>query len=205
MNKFEESLLAQYGKEDFDKVRSVKVGIAGCGGLGSNCACNLVRSGFKKFKIVDFDKIDHSNLNRQFYFNEQVGLDKVKALEVNLKKINVELDIETSDIRLDGGNIEDAFNDCDIVVEAFDAAECKKMLIEKLLPTGKFIVSASGLVGYGKSDDIKVHKIKDNLVLVGDLNSDSKDSAPISPRVNVAAAKQADIVLEHVILGRSEI
>lgn len=199
MNEFEKNLEKQLGKENLRKIQSVKIGIAGAGGLGSNCAFNLTRVGFKNFRIVDFDCIDHSNLNRQFYFSRQVGEEKVKALKDNLKSINPDASIEALCTRIEKTNIKDVFADCSIVVEAFDKAEEKSMLVEHLLGEKDLIVSASGLVGYGRSDEIKVNYLKDNFVLIGDLSSDSSDTPPLSPRVNVAAAKQADVILEHVL------
>ena len=199
MNKFEEAIRTCLGDEAFGKVQRAKVGIAGLGGLGSNCAVNLVRAGFRKIKIADFDSIDHTNLNRQFYFLDQVGLPKIKALKVNLERINPELQIEVFQGRIEKDNILELFADCDVIVEAFDKAEYKSMLVEMMAPTGKMIVLASGLAGIGNSDEIKVHKVRENLVIVGDLLSDVADSFPISPRVNVAAAKQADVVLEYVV------
>ena len=204
MNNFERKIKGQLGKEAFEKVSSVRIGIAGAGGLGSNCAFNLVRSGFGRFRIIDFDTIDHSNLNRQFYFYDQVGMDKAGALKVNLERINPAVEVDAVTGRVERANIVELFKDCDIVVEAFDGAEYKSMLVERLLPTGKLIVSASGLAGYGRSDEIKVNRIKDNLVVIGDMASDSREEPPISPRVNVAAAKQADVILEYVINGSLE-
>jgi len=95
-NKFECGLLKYFNKDDLNKIRSVKIGIAGEGGLGSNCAMNLVRCGFDNFIIMDFDKIDASNLNRQFYFAEQIGMLKTEALKQNLKRINPDVKIEAS-------------------------------------------------------------------------------------------------------------
>jgi len=199
MNKFEQELTRYLGEKNLAKVQAVKIGIAGLGGLGSNCAMNLVRSGFKRFKIADFDKIEHSNLNRQFYFGDQIGQMKTEALAFNLKKINPDIEIEMYFGRIEKENVVSLFKECDIVVEAFDKAEYKSMLVEEMLPTGKLIVSASGLAGIGKSDDIRVHRVKDNLIIVGDQVSDARDNSPMSPRVNIAAAKQADVILEHVI------
>ncbi|MFH1664537.1 MAG: sulfur carrier protein ThiS adenylyltransferase ThiF [Candidatus Omnitrophota bacterium] len=199
MNAFEESLAAQLGVEGFRKVQAVKIGIAGAGGLGSNCAFNLVRSGFKRFKIVDFDVVDHSNLNRQFYFYDQVGMSKVEALEANLRRINPDIEVETVVDKIDGDNVGELFADSDIVVEALDWAESKSMLVAGLLKTGKLLVSASGLAGIGDTDGITVHRVRENLVIVGDLTSDSRDMPPVSPRVNIAAAKQADVILDYVV------
>jgi len=199
MNTFEKTLQKQFGEETFKRIQSTRIGIAGAGGLGSNCAANLVRSGFRDFKIIDFDVIEHSNLNRQFYFEDQIGMDKVEALSVNLKKINPGINIAAGKIRLSNDNIEEIFSDCRIIVEAFDAAESKKMLVEKLIMKKELIVAASGLAGVGKSDGIKVHWIRKNLAVIGDMQSDNRDNPPVSPRVNIAAAKQADVILAYIM------
>jgi len=199
MNLFEQELCRIFGQDKFDKIQSVKVGIAGAGGLGSNCAFNLTRMGFKKFCIVDFDKVEFSNLNRQFYFYDQKGRNKVEALRKNLGRINPDVEITAVAQKIEKENIKKLFNDCDVVVEAFDLAEYKSLLVEAFLATNKFIVSASGLAGVGNSDEIKVHAIKKNFFLIGDLKSDSCDAPPLSARVNVAAAKQADVILNYVI------
>ena len=115
MNKFEQSLLEQFGEGHLRKVQSVKVGIAGAGGLGSNCAFNLVRAGVKNLKIVDFDKVEYSNLNRQFYFIDQAGKNKVEALSENLKRINPDIAVDLLVDRVEAGNIEKIFSDCDII------------------------------------------------------------------------------------------
>ena len=199
MSKLRDFLRDKLGAEKLKKIESKRIGIAGCGGLGSNCAFNLVRCGFTKLKLIDFDIIDDTNLNRQFYFSDQVGRVKVEALAENLKRINKDIKLDLIQEKLEENSIEQLFSDCDIVVEAFDKSEYKGMIVSKLIKSNKFIVSASGLCGVGNSDDIRVHRIKNNLVIIGDLKSDSKDSFPVSPRVNAAAAKQADIVLEYVI------
>ena len=200
MNEFEKEMINYLGKENFNKVQTVKVGIAGAGGLGSNCAMNLARTGFKKIKIIDFDDVECKNLNRQFFFFDQIGKKKVKMLKETLERINPDIEIETSDTKLEESNIVEAFEDCDIVVEAFDKAEYKSLIVKELAPIKKLVVSASGLAGYGKSDDIIMRKLKDNLVMIGDLKSEAtEDLPPLSPRVNIAAAKQADAVLEFVL------
>lgn len=199
MNEFEKTLLDRFGEERFKKIQSVKIGIAGAGGLGSNCAFNLVRSGFRQFTIIDFDRIDPSNLNRQFYFYDQAGMAKVRALEQNLKRINPDIHGEFIEKKIEADNICECFRNCDIVVEAFDRPEYKSLFVEKLLNTGKFLVCASGLAGWGNSDALTVCRVKSNLVLIGDQVSDFKQAVPISPRVNIAAAKQADEILAFVL------
>ncbi|NLZ48779.1 MAG: sulfur carrier protein ThiS adenylyltransferase ThiF [Clostridiales bacterium] len=200
MNEFEKALVSYIGEEKLRKIQSVKIGIAGAGGLGSNCAFNLVRSGFNKLLIVDYDRVEYSNLNRQFFFYKQVGKYKVEVLKENLLLINPDLKIQTYNLKIEENNIKHIFRDCDIIVEAFDKAVYKKMLVESYINSGKLLVAASGLAGWGNSDEIKVHQIKENFYVIGDLTSEvGKESPPISPRVNIAAAKQADVILNYVI------
>lgn len=200
MNEFEKSLLKYFSKKELDLIQGTVVGIAGAGGLGSNCAFNLVRSGIKNFFIYDFDMVEFSNLNRQFYFIEQIGMSKVEALKENLIRINPDLNISVQKVMLDNSNIKKLFADCDVIVEAFDRAESKKMIVESFLNTNKFIVSVSGLAGIGESDDITINKIRNNLFIVGDMVSEVDDKKlPYSPKVNIAAAKQADVILKWVL------
>lgn len=200
LNEFEKALAKYLGKAKLKKIQKIKIGIAGAGGLGSNCAFNLVRSGFKKFKIVDFDTVEYSNLDRQFYFLDQIGIPKIEALKNNLLGINPILDIEMVLDKITAQNVANLFTDCDVIVEAFDKADCKTMLIEKYYDSGKLLVSATGLAGCGNSDAITVKKIHEKLYLIGDSVSEvNEKSPPLSPRVNISAAKQADVILEYVI------
>ena len=199
MNAFYKNLIKKMGENNFEKVQNARIGLAGLGGLGSNCALNLVRVGFRRFTMIDFDLIDHSNLDRQFYFLDQVGQKKGCALELNLRRINPDLDIKAVNAKICKENVEELFKDCPVVAECFDKAEQKSMLVAELLRLNKFVVSASGLGGCGSSDDITVHRMKKGLVVIGDLESDICSKPALSPRVNVAAAKQADIILEHIM------
>ncbi|MFA7255665.1 MAG: sulfur carrier protein ThiS adenylyltransferase ThiF [Candidatus Omnitrophota bacterium] len=198
VNTFRQDLIKKLGEAKLAKIEKARIGIAGAGGLGSNCAACLVRVGFKRFTIADFDLVDPTNLDRQFYFEDQVGMKKVEALGTNLLRINTHLELQMLPVKLEPANIPAIFRNCDVVVECLDQAEVKSMLVSQLLPSGKLIVSASGLGGYGSSDDIQVHKLKPNLVLIGDLASDIAKAPALSPRVSIAAAKQADVVLEFV-------
>ena len=176
-------------------LESARVGIAGAGGLGSNCAMMLVRAGVKRLVVADFDVVAESNLNRQFYFRRQIGEKKVQALADNLKMIEDDLELQVKDIRLGPGNILDVFSGCDIVVEALDTADGKRMLIEKLVASGIKVVGASGIAGWGRSNEIKARRVGRSLVMVGDFASDVRDGlAPVAPRVSIAAAMQANAV-----------
>ena len=200
MNDFEKSLLKFFSANQLKKIQNIKVAIAGAGGLGSNCAFNLVRCGFKKFTICDFDNVELSNLNRQFYFRDQTGRPKVEALKENLLKINPGLEISALKVAVTPENIKSLFSDCDAIVEAFDKVAVKKMMAEIHIKSDKFFVLASGLAGWGDSDEIKIRKISKTFYIVGDMKSEvSKELPPCSPRVNIAAAKEADIILEWAL------
>lgn len=196
MDTLYDDLIKKLGKENLNKVQSMHIGIAGAGGLGSNCAMNLVRAGFNKFTIVDFDEVAASNLDRQFYFLDQVGIKKTEALKANLLRINPVLEIKIINEKINKDNIKSLFKDCEILAECLDKAEYKSMFLESFLGSKKFIVSVSGLGGVGSSDEITTHIINENLVLIGDLHSDIAEKPALSPRVNIAAGKQADVILE---------
>ena len=182
-------------------LESAVVGIAGAGGLGSNCAMHLVRAGVKKLVIADFDVVGESNLNRQFFFRDQLGRKKVDALAENLRRIEPNLSLDLRDVRLAPDNIDWTFSGCSVIVEAFDSADAKAMLLHALLPLGKPIVSASGIAGWGRSLAIGQRRIGKNLILIGDTSSDvSNGLAPFSPRVGIAAAMEANAVVS-LLLG----
>jgi len=204
MENLTEFLQDKLGTEYVKKAASVKIGIAGCGGLGSNCANSLIRSGIINLRLVDFDTVETGNLDRQFFFTRQKGLPKAQALLKNLLEINSLAVIDIVEEKLTRNNISEIFKGCAIIVEALDREEDKAMLIECLLPEKELIVSSSGIAGYGRSDRIKVNRIKHNLIIIGDLTTGINKAKPLSPAVNIAAAKQADCVVEYLIKGYIE-
>ena len=142
------------------RLAAATVGIAGAGGLGSNCALHLVRSGVGRLVIADFDVVNDSNLNRQFYFRDQIGRKKVEALRENLLRIDPEADIVALDTKIDVANAKDVFAQCGIVVEAFDRADAKSLLLGALAGSGKQLVAASGIAGWGRSNAIRLRRKK---------------------------------------------
>jgi sulfur carrier protein ThiS adenylyltransferase len=200
MNAFEQGLERYLSRKALARIRSQHIGVAGAGGLGSNCAMLLVRSGFTRFTIADNDKVAASNLNRQFYNLNQVAQPKVDMLKQNLCTINPAVDIQTVNRKIDTGNIHRYFDGCDIVVEAFDEVTAKKLVADAYMHSGKLLVCASGIAGWGRSDAITVQKVHDRFYIVGDgVSAVSEKLPPLAPRVTLAAAKQADIVLAHVL------
>ena len=179
-------------------LRQSSVGIAGAGGLGSNVAVALARAGVGRLVIADCDRIEPSNLNRQQYFVDQVGERKVEALRENLLAVNPYSLYEIHDIRINRRNATKIFGRVDVLVEAFDRAEAKEMLIESSLShfPGRPIVAASGLAGYGRNHRIHSRRMG-NLYICGDEESqDPKGVSPMAPRVALVAAMQANLVVE---------
>ncbi|MEI6856924.1 sulfur carrier protein ThiS adenylyltransferase ThiF [Psychrilyobacter sp.] len=174
----------------------MKIGILGAGGIGSNVAVNLVRSGVSNLKIADFDRIELSNLNRQFYFHDQIGRSKVEALKENLERIAPDLDLEIIDEKIEKKNIKELFGDCDILVEAFDKKEYKKLLIEEFHSSNKLIVSASG-IAHHDLDDISTKKFGDNIYVVGDFKKGIEEYKTYSPKVLIVASMMANIVMNE--------
>jgi len=183
------------------KLKNHTVGIAGAGGLGSNCAIALARTGIGKLIISDFDVVNESNLNRQYFFKNQIGQKKVEALKENIKRINPDVKITSHDIKLNEHNMVEIYKDCDVMVEAFDLAEMKKMLIESFLSEQPEtpIVIGIGMAGWGKSNEINFRK-SDNLYICGDEQSEiAGDNPPLAPRVGMVANMQANAVVEILL------
>ncbi len=184
-----------------DKLSHCSAGIAGAGGLGSNCAAALVRVGIGHLIICDFDRVEESNLNRQFYFRDQLGQPKVEALKVNLLRINPSLDIVIHHVRLDPENIPVLFAGVNVLFEAFDQADQKAMIIETALTCwpGRPIIAGSGMAGYGDSNSLRV-KSSDNLYICGDQVAEiGPDRPPLAPRVGIVANMMANVGVEILL------
>jgi len=182
----------------------ISVGIAGVGGIGSNVAKILVRSGVKNLKIVDFDTVESSNLNRQFYFLSQIGKPKVDMLEYNLKKIGTKINLRKEKVKISTNNIKSLFSEYKIIVEGFDSKSDKIMLLEELSDNKNLIVSASGIAG-SNMNKIRVKKLGQNCYIVGDFRSDSNNSALFPPKIFCIASIMAGIVLRHIKLKLPEV
>lgn len=196
---YEQMLIERHTLKVHKKVKNAKVGIAGLGGLGSNVAVSLARTGIGHLLLVDFDVVEPSNLNRQQYFTKHLWMKKTDALKQILKDINPFITIETMDSYIDESNVCDLFNDVDIIVEAFDNPISKAVLVNTLLEKKikKPIVAASGVGGYGSSNQIKTRRIFKKLYLVGD--DIEGNEALMAPRVAIAANHQANMVLRLIL------
>jgi sulfur carrier protein ThiS adenylyltransferase len=180
-------------------LKKFRVGIAGAGGLGSNCAAALARTGIGTLVIADFDKVEPSNLSRQYYFVNQIGMMKAEALKDNLLRIRPEINVVIHQVKLNKENIPSLFAGCHVIVEAFDRSDMKEMLIETVqneLP-GVPLIVGSGMAGWGKNDILKFRQIDETLYVCGDeLSEASDDLPPLAPRVGIVASMQANTVVE---------
>jgi sulfur carrier protein ThiS adenylyltransferase len=182
-----------------DHLARFRVGIAGAGGLGSNCAVALARSGVGTLVVSDFDVVEPANLNRQYYFTSQIGQLKSQALKDNIARINPDIIVIAHSEKLDSSNIPVIFSGCDVIVEAFDSDWMKEIIIETVQTKmkGTPLVVGSGLAGWGKSEAIRFRKIDETLYICGDESTIADDDLPpMAPRVGMVACMQANCVVE---------
>jgi len=200
---FESLMMARHTPGVHQKIKKSVVGIAGLGGLGSNVAMALARIGLGTLILVDFDIVEPSNLNRQQYFLHQIGMPKVEALQENISKINPYVRVQTYHEKLDRNNVERIFQEVEVVVEAFDRAEEKAMLINVIsekMPD-KYIVAASGVAGYGENNEIRTVRFSSKIFIVGDQKTVAQPGIGLmAPRVGIVAHHQANTVL-RILLG----
>lgn len=197
----EKALAERHGKELQRKFSAACVAVCGLGGLGSNIAIALARAGVGKLCLIDFDKVDIPNLNRQQYKVTQLGKYKTEALSENLSEIAPYIEVETHTVRLTEQNAVELLGGADLICEAFDAAEAKAMLTDKVLTElpEKYLVSASGMAGLGDANSIKTRKITDRFYLCGDGVSEVADGEGLLvSRVMLCAAHQAHKVLQLI-------
>jgi sulfur carrier protein ThiS adenylyltransferase len=184
------------------RLKSAKVAIAGTGGLGSNIAVSLARLGVGELLLVDYDTVEPGNLNRQHYGISHIGMKKTDALKNQLADVNPFVDVKTADTLITKDNAVGMFRGYGIVCEALDCAESKALLVSTLLsnlPETK-IVAASGIAGFGSSNDIRTSaRLRGRLYLCGDETT-GQDAGLMSPRVQICAGHQANMVL-RLILG----
>ena len=197
---FEEVTAQFYSPHQISLLRKVKIGIAGAGGIGSNCTVMLVRSGFSQFIVADFDRVTASNLNRQAYTVTHLDRIKVECLKRICREINPAITMKSYDRRIDKNNIHEIFDSCDVIIEAFDDAASKALLFSEYPHSEKLLVGVSGIAGIGNSESITIRNVGKNCYIVGDhVSAVGPTLKPHAPRVTVAAAKMADIVLSWAL------
>lgn len=192
-------------KEIKAQLREYSVGIAGAGGLGSNAAVALCRSGIGRLVIADYDRVDESNLNRQYFFRDQLGKPKAEALKENLLRVDPNCRVEAHVLKLGPEEICTLFASCDLLIEAFDEAAMKEMLIQtaqEYLPEMP-LIAASGLAGWEKTGEIRIEQMG-NLYICGDFSTEVSDELPpLAPKVGMVANLQANIALDLLLKKNS--
>jgi sulfur carrier protein ThiS adenylyltransferase len=204
MKNFEKEFFAKHEPEILPVLRAAVVGIAGAGGLGSNAAVALARAGVGKLIIADHDRIEISNLNRQQYFWPQIGKVKVRTLLENLRKISPFSEYVGHHVRLTPKNIPRIFRAVDVMIEAFDLADQKEMLLETWIShfPGKPIIMASGLSGFGKNQKLRTRRIGNVYICGDEVSEPKKGISPMAPRVGIVANMQANLAVELLIRAK---
>lgn len=196
------ALEERHGAEIQKKLSEASVAVCGLGGLGSNIAVALARAGVGRLYLYDFDKVDISNLNRQQYFPEQLGMPKNEALADTLKRIAPYCDIVSHQVKLSEENIPQLLGDADIICEAFDKAEQKAMLVNFVLENmpEKYLVAGSGMAGFAPSNMIQTKRVTKRFYLCGDEVSDVDDGVGlVASRVLICAGHQAHAIIRIIV------
>ena len=204
---YDAMLIERHGQEIFDRLKNAHIGIAGLGGLGSNIAMMLARSGIGHLTLADFDSVEPSNLNRQHYMVSHLGMPKTEAIKDLILQANPFIRLDTHLVRITEENAPEIFGSCDLVCEAFDRPEAKAELINSLLENcpGLTLISGSGMAGYGNSNAIRTEKAMKYLYICGDQVSEiGLNNSLMAPRVQICAAHQANLVLQ-LLLENTEI
>lgn len=195
-------LRMRHTDEVFEKLKNARVAVAGLGGLGSNISLMLARAGVGTLHLIDFDKVELSNLNRQQYFISHLDMYKTDAIKDEIQRINPYITLICDCVKVSEDNIDALFNNDRIICEAFDNPDSKAMLVNHILEKRKdaCIVAASGMAGYEKSNTIITRKISDRFYICGDEKSGAvKGNGLMSPRVTVCAAHQANTILRLIL------
>ena len=200
------ALAERHGQEVQRSFSQATVAVCGLGGLGSNIAVALARAGIGKLILIDFDKVDITNLHRQQYKASQIGRNKTDALSENLKEIAPYIELEAHTVRITEGNAAELLDHSHIICEAFDDAEAKAMLTNLVLEKmpDKYLVASSGMAGMGSANTIQTRRAAKRFYICGDGVSDvSEEGSLVSSRVMLCASHQAHTVL-RILAGKLE-
>ncbi|MCL2485267.1 MAG: sulfur carrier protein ThiS adenylyltransferase ThiF [Endomicrobia bacterium] len=200
-DELENTITARNVPDIKETLKNGKVAIAGLGGLGSNIAVMLARIGVGKLLLVDFDVVEPSNLNRQYYDLTHLGMLKTEALKSQIEKINPFVATETCAVKVTAENATEIFKDYTVVCEAFDNPQDKAVLVNTLLENGeKKIVAASGMTGFDSANKIKTKKMFENLYVCGDSEPAKQEGIGfMAPRVTICAGHQANMALRLLL------
>lgn len=185
-----------------ERMKKATIGIAGLGGLGSAVSIALARMGIGTLILVDFDIVEPSNLNRQQYFIDQIGMAKTEALSKTLTDINPFVKVVVHDVELSRENIPRVFKTADVVLECFDRAEDKAIILETVAESlpDVYVIGVSGIAGIGDSNSIQTRRIGERIFIVGDMKKAAEPGQGLmAPRVGIAAHHQANLVVSLLV------
>ncbi len=192
-----------YTSQQWEKLRRARVGIAGAGGLGSNAAMMLARSGVGALVLIDGDRVEARNLIRQHYFPRHIGMLKVEALAEQILELVPDMELDIRPEWLEEENMDRIIGAAPIWIEALDRAETKARFASAALKAGKNVVSGIGMAGVGGTLMRRRTSRAGTacLAAVGDFCTDISQAPPLAPRVTQCAAMEADAVLEWILNG----
>ncbi len=194
-----DGVLSSFTDEQKRRLEAARVGIAGAGGLGSNAAMMLARCGVGCLILIDVYRVEASNLNRQHYFPEHLGMAKVDALAMQLRALNPDIRVDARKLWLDQGNAPALLQEADLWIEAMDDAQTKALFASLALAAGKTVICGSGMGGFG-GYAMRRRRVG-GMIVVGDMKTDIDRHPPLAPRVTQCAAMQADAALEWLLTG----
>lgn len=201
-DEFESMMMARHTPEIHKKLKKSSVAIAGLGGLGSNAAVTLSRMGVGNIKIFDFDVVEPSNLNRQYYFVSQLGMKKTDALKDTIKNVNPFVNIETCDIFINEDNIKDNFNGFDVILECFDNEKSKAMFVTSVIKyfPQSYLIAVSGIAGIYPHTLFTTKKLGKSCIILGDFENEAKKGLGLmASRASIAANIQANIAIRYIV------
>lgn len=199
-----EALASRHTIEGQKKISCASVAICGLGGLGSNVAIHLARCGVGRLHLLDFDRVDLPNINRQQYRLDQIGIPKTEALRDELRSFAPYINIVTDQVKLTPENIPELLKDDEYIVEAFDKADQKAMLCNVVLEElpEAVLIAGSGMAGYGNSNEIETRRVSSRFYICGDGETGLEQAGTLfSPRVAICAAHQANLVIQLIMDG----
>lgn len=198
----EYQLISRQGLKEYNILKNSSIAVCGLGGLGSNAAISLARAGVGRLKLIDFDIVEPSNINRQAYFIEHIGKNKTDALKEIINKISPYINIETANIYLDEENILNELSGFQVILECFDNVSSKMKLIEKCVNNmhDSYIIGASGVAGYYNTDKLEQKPLGSNCIVIGDFENEAGFNQGLyAPRVAAAANIQANTALRYLL------
>ncbi len=201
-SEFEYMLMARHTPKIYEKLKKSSVAIAGLGGLGSNCAVTLSRMGVGKLKLIDYDIVEPSNLNRQYYFISQIGMKKTIALKNTIENINPYTNIELSNIYVTKDNIKETFTGYDVILECFDKNDTKAMFVENIIKyfPNSYLIAVSGIAGIYPHDIFTTKKLGKNCIILGDFTNEAKKGVGLmASRAAIAANIQSNMAIRYLI------